>query len=199
MEKLKCCSFLRLRRKKQAANTFCLYLTIDIGVNLKEKYRLFGQALANKLDKAGIEYLMGDNAFVDIADFEKAQQISDSFDVEILHRLLVDFADTFCPIIKSFGVKYHWSVMQVEYSTDIVFRRQKDLKEIYDHLIATAVHTVKPDKIATFLGRKMHGRFKGEMGNRYDIRKEGIRVKHTKELRIIIVGIRGSIFLMRTI
>ena len=135
--------------------------------------------LANKLDKAGIEYLMGDNAFVDIADFEKAQQISDSFDVKVLHRLLDNFADTFCPIIKSFGVKYHWSVMQVEYSTDIVFRKQKDLKEIYDHLIATAVHTVKPDKIATFLGRKMHGRFKGEMGNRYDIRKEGIRVKHT--------------------
>jgi hypothetical protein len=36
--------------------------------------------LASKLDKAGIEYLMADNAFVDIADFEKAQEISDSFD-----------------------------------------------------------------------------------------------------------------------
>ena len=62
---------------------------------------------------------MGDNAFVDIADFEKAQEISDSFDVRILHRLLDNFADTFCPIIKRFGVKYHWSVMQVEYSTYI--------------------------------------------------------------------------------
>ncbi|UCH96407.1 MAG: hypothetical protein JSV88_06035 [Candidatus Aminicenantes bacterium] len=131
------------------------------------------------MEEAGIEYLMGDNAFVDIADFEKAQEISDSFDVSILHRLLDDFAKTFCPIIKRFGIRYHWSVMQVEYSTDIVFRRQKDLKEIYDHLIATAVHTLKPDRISTFLGRKMHGRFKGEMGNRYDIRKEGIRVKHT--------------------
>ncbi|MHC4293721.1 MAG: hypothetical protein ACYSTX_05440 [Planctomycetota bacterium] len=122
---------------------------------------------------------MGDNAFVDIADFGKAQEISDSFDVKILHRLLDDFAKTFCPIVKSFGIKYHWSVMQVEYSIDIVFREQRQLKEIYDHLVATAVHTIKPDRIATFLGRRIYGQFKGEMGNQYDVRKEGIRIKHT--------------------
>jgi hypothetical protein len=135
--------------------------------------------LASKLNEAGIEYLMGDNAFVDIADFEKAQEISDSFDVKILHRLLDDFAEAFCPIVKSFGIKYHWSVMQVEYSIDIVFRKQRQLKEIYDHLVATAVHTIKPDRIATFLGRRIYGHFKGEMGNQYDVRKEGIRIKHT--------------------
>jgi hypothetical protein len=53
------------------------------------------------------------------------------------------------------------------------------LKEIYDHLVATAVHTVRPDRIATFLGRKLCGQFKVEIGNRYDVRKEGIRIKHT--------------------
>jgi len=135
--------------------------------------------LASKLDKEGINYRMGDNAFLNIADFEKAQEISDSFNVETLHRLIDDFAQAFCPIVKSFGIKYHWSVMQVEYSIDIVFRKQRQLKEIYDHLVATAVHTIKPDRIATFLGRRIYGQFKGEMGNQYDVRKEGIRIKHT--------------------
>ena len=135
--------------------------------------------LAAKLRKAGIDYHMADNAFLDISDFGKAQEISDRFDVKILHRLLDKFAETFCPIAKRFGINYHWSVMQVEYSTDIVFRRQQDLKEIYDNLVATAVHTVKPERIASFLGRKIYGQFKGEMGNRYDVRKEGIRIKHT--------------------
>lgn len=121
---------------------------------------------------------MKDNAFFDISNFEKAQEISDSIDIKAIHRLFDYFAERFCPIIKRFGVKYHWSVMQVEYSTDIVFRKQEDLKKIYDHLVATAIHTVKPNKIATFLGRKIHGRFIGEMGNRYDVRKEGIRVNH---------------------
>ena len=135
--------------------------------------------LASKLNEAGIEYLMADNAFVDIADFEKAQEISDSFDVKTLHRLLDDFAVAFCPIVKPFGIKYHWSVMLVEYSIDIVFRKQRQLKEIYDHLVATALHTIKPERIATFLGRRIYGQFKGEMGNQYDVRKEGIRIKHT--------------------
>lgn len=135
--------------------------------------------LASKLRKAKIDYFMADNAFLDISDFEKAQEICDGFSVKALHHLLDKFAETFCPIVKRFGIKYHWSVMQVEYSTDIVFRKQKDLKEIYGHLVATAVHTVKPDRIATFLGRKIHGNFKSEMGNRYDVRKEGIRIKHT--------------------
>jgi hypothetical protein len=135
--------------------------------------------LASQLDHEGIDYVMGDNAFFDISDFERAQKISDSFDVKALHSFLDYFAETFCPIVKSFEIKYHWSVMQVEYSTDIVFRKQKDLKEIYDHLVATAIHTVRPDRIATFLGRKLCGQFKVEIGNRYDVRKEGIRIKHT--------------------
>jgi hypothetical protein len=135
--------------------------------------------LASQLSQAKINYSMADNAFLNISDFEKAQKLSDSFSVKALHNLLDFFAETFCPIIKRFGIKYHWSVMQVEYSTDIIFRKQKDLKEIYGHLIATAVHTVKPERIATFLGRKVRGNFKGEMGNRYDVRKEGTRLKHT--------------------
>lgn len=135
--------------------------------------------LASQLSKEGIDYFMADNAFLDISDFEKAKKISDGFNVKALHRLLDKFAETFCPIVKRFEKKYHWSVMQVEYSTDIVFRKQQDLKEIYDNLVATAVHTVKPERIASFLGRKIYGQFKGEMGNRYDVRKEGIRIKHT--------------------
>lgn len=67
----------------------------------------------------------------------------------------------------------------MEYSIDIVFRKQRQLKEIYDHLVATALHTIKPERIATFLGRRIYGQFKGEMGNQYDVRKEGIRIKHT--------------------
>jgi hypothetical protein len=80
--------------------------------------------LAAQLDQEGIEYRMADNAFLDISDFKKAQKISDSFSVKALHTLLDVFAETYCPIVKRFGIKYHWSVMQVEYSTDIVFRKQ---------------------------------------------------------------------------
>src|ERR1019366_5452120 len=43
----------------------------------------------------------------------------------------------------------------------------------------TAIHTVKPDNIATFLGRKLNAQYASEMGNRFNIRIEGTRIKHT--------------------
>src|SRR3954468_5116813 len=35
---------------------------------------------------------------------------------------------------------------------------------IYENLARTAIHTVKPDHIATFLGRKLSTQFEGEWG-----------------------------------
>ena len=69
---------------------------------------------------------------------------------------------------------------QCEYATDIVFGKQADLQAIYENLARTAIHTVKPDNIATFLGRKLSTQYEGEMGNRFNIRIEGTRIKHTR-------------------
>ena len=60
-----------------------------------------------------------------------------------------------------------------------MFHRQADLQAIYDRLTRTAIHTVKPDNIATFLGTKLNGNYQDEMGNRFNTRIEGTRIKHT--------------------
>jgi hypothetical protein len=69
--------------------------------------------------------------------------------------------------------------MQQEYATDIVFKKQDDLKDIYEELVKVAIHTVKPTNIATFLSQKLHGNYEGEIGNNYNIRIEGSRIKHS--------------------
>ncbi len=73
-------------------------------------------------------------------------------------------------------LKYHWSIEQGEYATDIVFFRRKDLQPLYEVLPRTAIHAVKPDHVATFLGRKLDGRHKA--GNDFHTRVEGTRIKH---------------------
>jgi hypothetical protein len=135
--------------------------------------------LATELKQAGIKYTMIDNAFDSIEYVVKAQELSDSISIEKLHRKLDEFAWEFCPVYKDFKLRYHWSVMQAEYATDIVFQKQDDLQQIYSELIATAIHTVKPENIATFLGQKLDPKYKGEVGNNYNIRIEGSRIKHT--------------------
>jgi hypothetical protein len=135
--------------------------------------------LAAQLNKRGIDYQLLDNAFVHIADWAQAQRIADDWQAKRIHRRLDQLAQRCCPVFRHFGVQYHWSLDQCEYATDIVFRRQRDLQAIYGNLTRTAIHTVKPDNIATFLGKKLTGNYQDEVGNRYNIRIQGTRIKHT--------------------
>ena len=135
--------------------------------------------LASVLRKRKIAFTLLDNAFVQIADWTRAPQIATELESRQLHHRLDEWARRFCPIHRHFGVAYHGSVDQCEYATDIVFKRQSDLAAIYGNLTRTAIHTVKPDNSATFLGRKLNSQYEGEMGNRFNIRIEGTRINHT--------------------
>jgi hypothetical protein len=134
--------------------------------------------LASQLKTQNLDYSILDNALTDISSFTEAQNISDSLSVKMIHEKLDAFAQAYCPVFNHFKQRYHWSIMQAEYATDIVFKRQQDLKIIYDQLVRTAIHTVKPDNIATFLGRKLHANYQDEMGNNFNTRIEGTRIKH---------------------
>jgi hypothetical protein len=133
--------------------------------------------LAKKLDKHGIAYTLADNAFLTVADWDKAQRLADAVRPDRLHKRLDRFARTYCPVIRHFG-SFHWSLMQLEYATDIVFRRQADLRPIYEELVRTAIHAVKPEHVAPFLGRKLTAAFEGELGNDFHTRIEGTCIKH---------------------
>ncbi len=135
--------------------------------------------LACRLERKQIGHTRLDNAFLQIEDFERTQKIADDWPVEKLHRKLDDWAERYCPVIRQFEVRYHWSLEQVEFSTDLLFRRPEDLQAIYGPLTRTAIHTVKPDNVATFLGRKLSPLYQGEIGNRFNTRIEGTRIKHT--------------------
>jgi hypothetical protein len=135
--------------------------------------------LAAELRKRKIEFSMVDNAFLRIADWKTAQEISDGFSVRPIHRRLDSFADLYCPITHDLGVAYHWSLSQVEYATDIIFRSRDDLYPIYDMLVRTAVHAIKAEHVATFLGRKLSPLYQGELGNDFDTRIQGTRIRHS--------------------
>ena len=136
--------------------------------------------LAAKLRKAGIEYQMLDNAFTHIANWEVAQTLADESDTRLIHERLDHYAQMFCPAIKALGLSYDWNLAQVEYATDIVFRRQAELQPIYETLVSTAIHTVKPAQIGTFLGRKykLASNNTEEIGNDFQTRIQGTRIKH---------------------
>jgi hypothetical protein len=96
----------------------------------------------------------------------------------MLHQQLDEFAQQYCPIITALNLTYHWSIMQAEYATDLVFKNRDALQAFYPLLLESLTHVVKPADIATFLGRKLHGNYQGELGNRFNKRWLGTRIKH---------------------
>jgi hypothetical protein len=134
--------------------------------------------LACKLTAEGIDYTMADNAFVRIGDWSRAQELADRLSPDQLHRTLDRYAKRCCPVLDVFGQDYHWSLMQVEYATDLAFRSIATLGPLYEQLIRESVLSVKAEQIATFLGRRITPQLAQEIGSQFSTRIEGTCVKH---------------------
>jgi hypothetical protein len=121
---------------------------------------------------------MVDNAVIRIDDWERARDLADSLSPERLHRTLDRYAAQCCPVIEAFGQDYHWSLMEVEYATDLVFRSAATLGPLYEQLIRQSVLSVKAEQIASFLGHRITPRLDQEVDTRFSTRIQGTCVKH---------------------
>jgi len=134
--------------------------------------------LALRLDREGIGYTLADNAFLAIDDLERAQEIADELAGKDLHRILDQVVKLYCPFLHRFIKGYHWSIVQAELAMDLLFRRRPDLGPLYDHLLRAAIHAVKADDIASFLGKKLVSAYSGELQSNFRLRIHGRRIRH---------------------
>jgi len=121
--------------------------------------------LARKLTRHGVRFTKHDNAFLSIEDFRRAQAFADRFVgldwVARLHR----YARSINPLLKDLlaPMCYYWVTAQAEYSTDIVFKSRHQLEELVPRLLEHSTLQFSARDILTFLGRKLHGAFAGEV------------------------------------
>lgn len=134
--------------------------------------------LANKLDNAKVKYHMSDNCFDYIGDYNKAQTLADNFNTDRFKELLEYYAKLYCPVHSLFSGHLNWSMMQIEYSTDIIFKDKETLSAIYSDITKTAILTVRVNNMATFLGKRFTKAFSEEAGSKYKVMREGTCVKH---------------------
>ena len=156
-----------------------IYLRVPTWAPFRLQFYCNGHSrLARQLTAEGIGFTMADNAFTRIADWQRAQDLADAFSPEQLHRVLDRYAALCCPVLEVFAQTYHWSLMQVEYATDLAFRSAGTLKPLYEQLIRESVLSVKAEQIATFLGRKIAPQLAQEVGSQFSTRIEGTCIKH---------------------
>jgi hypothetical protein len=134
--------------------------------------------LAYKLRKNKIDYKMNDNAFIEISGYQSVQKLSDDIRAKDFHIWLDKIIERYIPFLEETGQSYRWTILQAEYSTDIIFREKEDLRLLYEELIINCIHSVKPENIATFFSRALAAQYKGEVGTRYNKQIQGTRIKH---------------------
>ncbi|WP_299163574.1 MarR family transcriptional regulator [Accumulibacter sp.] len=156
-----------------------IYLRVPTWCPFRLQFYCNGHSwLARSLATAGIGYTMADNAFIRLDDWARAQQLADAFSPDTLHAILDRYAEQCCPVFDVFGQSYHWSLMQVEYATDLAFRSDAVMKPLYEELSRQAIFSVKAEQVATFLGKKITPQLAQEIGSRFATRIEGTCVKH---------------------
>lgn len=134
--------------------------------------------LSAKLSKAGIAHRLLDNLIVDVADYQRAQELSDALKVEELHHRLDSWVERFFPCLGIFTNRCHWSIMQCEYATDVIFKRPEELAPLYEALVRSAVHVVKAEDVASFLGRELAKDKRHAIGSDFHTRIRGSRIRH---------------------
>jgi len=138
--------------------------------------------LARQLHGAGIGFVQHDNAFSQLDDPARAQSLADRFPRLEWVQILDGWARQVNPLLREpwlRGQGYYWVIDQAEYSTDVLFKDRPALADLYPRLLDHACLNLSAQDILTFLGRRLHPRFDGEVLT--DCKKDrwpGARVKH---------------------
>jgi hypothetical protein len=138
--------------------------------------------LARQMQKHRLGFVQTDNAFTQLDDPARAQELADRFSqldwVAILERWIR-------PVQPLLGQSwlgqraYRWVINQAEFSTDLLFRTPQSLKDLYRQLVDHATLNFSAEDILSFLGRRLHPCFDGEvLTDCKKGRQPGVRVKH---------------------
>jgi len=145
--------------------------------------------LARQMDQAGLHYCKRKNTFTWLEDIAQAQALLNQQLQANWSELLGGLARAVNPIhdeiFAKFPCRYHWSVQDSEWASDIMFRSRAALQEVYPQLIRHAITTFDAVDVLRFLGKpvpasgKVLHRCRHEVITNLSERVEGLRIKHS--------------------
>jgi hypothetical protein len=144
--------------------------------------------LGRQMDAAGIKYVRRENCYAWVSDVEGAQELLNQqvkFNWEQgLGALAEQVNPAFAALRGNAAMGYYWSLDESEWASDIMFKDQAELSQLYGGLIRHAMMSLGSSDVLRFLGHKVradgraYGNFRGEVASDLKERPEGIRIKH---------------------
>jgi len=158
--------------------------------------------MARQMDAKGISYQRYDNTFLEVQRMAEVQKLCQRFVSRKWVRVLEAFArqvNPFLPLLRKAGFGSYWWVLdQAEIATDVMFRERRTLTSLLPEILKYAVTMFSSDDVLRFLGKKLHGNFKGQVTTDMKRRPEGYRVKHRVKGNSIKVYDKWSVLRIET-
>ncbi len=138
--------------------------------------------LARAMDKEGLDYEQRGNCFTWVEDVAKAQVIANRFLKTRWEVVLDRFARLINPalpdVLGPFRSTYYWSLLQSEFSTDILFGRASDVAEVYRPMILHGINALGCQDVLRFFDKKQLASRHVRIDASYKATSEGVRLKH---------------------
>ncbi len=135
--------------------------------------------LAGRLQAAGVEHQLIDNALGACSDWSRAQALADSLEPKQLHEKLRQLTQLCCPVANEFPNGYHWCLTQVEYAQDLVFKDPAGMDQLFEELARQALLAIKAEDVARFLGKRLPLGHDTQVNSHLGRRHAGLRLKHS--------------------
>jgi hypothetical protein len=87
---------------------------------------------------------------------------------------------------------------QCEYATDVMFKSREALQSVYKDFVDPALLSFNCEDIMTFMGRKMHPAFSGEIVSDIKKRPQGVRIKYRMKTNSIKMYDKYSVLRVET-
>lgn len=143
--------------------------------------------LARQLTAQGIAFEKVDNAFIKLADAERAQRCVPALWQRDWPSFLDGLARQVNPLLDDWlaGQNYYWVIDEAELSTDVLFHDRQALADLRPRLYEHAGLCFGADKIMSFLGRKYRETFAGEVKTYWHRREPGGGVRHCVKRNVL--------------
>jgi len=132
-------------------------------------YYLNGHSfIERELERAGVSFRKDDNAFLWVADPQALQAAADHLSAQIIHQQLDHWTWVVGPKFsqkdpKAINLNRHYSLQQVEYCRNFVFRRNFPIHKLYERSCDLGLFRLTADKLSQMFGFRLHKRLRGNL------------------------------------
>ena len=137
--------------------------------------------VAGELRRVGVPFRRQDNAIVGCADPDLLTAIADRLDERILQQRADFWATRLTPRFSSrerarCQLAYQWSVAQIEFARDVIFRRRARLHDLFQRAVEIGVALGGATQTRHIFGRHINRRYRGKLETVLERRDEGFPV-----------------------